>query len=250
MKTLDAIAEAHPDNLISLSVHSMYYGDDVIKTVQSAFSEGRKKSPVFLLDENFWTSLHDRISDEGRAYNKQNSSSIYDAEQFEQVIDLSVQQMGIARKIWEREIALIREGKYKTLFAEGDGATFAGRVAEHIGMDVVYLDRDNKFRSELDNLNYPGTEEYDNHQRERENVWVQRINDGGLIIAGGEHLRGAYGLDKQLLNKGIALNVVEDFSKYDAQIAQIFQQNQRLQKQALDSYCEREGEVKIKLLTS
>lgn len=221
---LDAIAEAHPEVIAEAIFCLVPLRASTSSVLKMSLLPLPGKPRFFFANSDFWNHFKGSITTEARMCHyrlkddkiKEYSVSVVE---FERRLGYSLKLADIAREIWEGEAKVLLGGKYKIVYSEGDGRRLITSIAEDGGIPVVYLDADNIFFRELQSCQYyvsaMSEEEKDELQRQREGLWVQRINpeERSLIIAGAEHLRGGYGLDKRLLEKGMQLNIVGSFDR-------------------------------------
>lgn len=184
MKTLNAIADLHAENLIHIGLRSVFLFDPVVKMVEGEFY-GKVADSSKLYDGSLIKELI--------AYSDRCAPSKESASTCKKLLEG-------AQEIINRIQSEISKG-YLRVYLEGQGGIFYDDFLRR-GIEVVLLDKNNPF--------YP-----DKNQKYRERIWAGRICsfnsfDNSLLIAGGDHIRNKHGLVDILKKRNLAVNVVLD----------------------------------------
>jgi hypothetical protein len=253
MKQLDAIGEMHPLNIIYEVLTNSYYGERIEERIKNKYFRPQMGLSACLAKSNpFWKALENDIKERGRAYHKdERKAEAFDTyptllsdTEFDRLEELTLKQIQIARNIWAAEVAVIEDGEYKVVYLESRDPNPLESIAVEQGARVVLLDYQNQYFDKLSEIGHMFAGAYapkwmrDEWQRQREGIWVQRIDQPGLLIAGYAHVEGQYGLPKTLENNGVHLNKVKDFKGYEASLEEMRQARKEILDNGLEKYLE------------
>lgn len=248
---LDAIAEAHPQNILQgvfreFTIVPHFYFSNV------DFFSYIKDKPEFMKDPAFWNSLKAFIEKEARDYQKRKKQCdelvlvnppLYSDSQFERLLELTLQRVDISRRIWEEEIDVLKKSLYKNVFLEGAVINpVLDSVASELGSQVVYLDVNNTYYELLRMHKEVRASEKDEWQSQREGVWVERIKpklkpeEQSIMVVGLQHLNDDFGLVGKLKGRDVEIRVVKEFNEYSKKVDVIAEEMNDVEKKAMQVF--------------
>lgn len=181
MKTLNAIADVHVDNVLGLALECGVGGDvSEIHDKTKPLVTQMCNNPLLVLGKGFSRDFL------GFIYKNR-----FDLESF----NFAKEMYHMGRDILRREINEISKG-YKTVYCEGDTYSLPAKAALIMGLGVIKIDKDVR-----------------KSYTERESDWVEVISststlEKSLLLAGGAHLRNEFGLIDKFAGREIRLNIV------------------------------------------
>jgi hypothetical protein len=265
MKQLDVIGELHPLNLVYGVLTNSHYGELFEEKIKDKYFRPKKSRLAFLVgSDTFWENLIIDITERGRQYQnqKKDESDVFDEDpkrfteaaslgeypgrfteaECSRLEELALKQIGIARKIWIYGIRIIEERRPEAVYLERKGPCPLGKLARENGADVVLLDQDNPHYEWLSNKKdmfggaYAQEWRKDKVQTKREEIWLERICNGGLLIVGCTHVEGKSGLVDGLAKKQMRINMIKDFKEYNESLANIYTERKAIMGEGFERY--------------
>ena len=184
---LKAIPEIHPENALVSLIGAFHY-DSIYRRMIIG-------NPRIVLEEDFWRRLKTYI-------NEDNGTG--------QI------QTDLIRKQWEMQIRFVEGLEKHNLYLEGldPSRNPVVVIAEEKGHRIISLDSEREY--------FSGEHRSDYEQSRREDGWVEKILKDIknhhlkdlLMIVGGRHICGEFGLPEKLKRRGIELRVLPEFKKF------------------------------------
>lgn len=199
MKKLMTIGESHPEYELNKICRVFLEGSNSYRE----YLRNLLKNPSNVVNENYWASLCKLAGEEYEKVLKANGidkdSLLMNFLSKERLLD----RINRNAKLILQKQAQELQGKYETLFLEGNPVRVIGAYATSIGKEVVYLDEGFPYeKSQNPRIHWL-----------REQNWINKILkkqdlESSLLIVGEDHSNDMFGFSSNLRKKGIELIII------------------------------------------